>query len=384
MHVEDTARMRIESATNGRARSGRWRALAYGVALAVSVSGCKPYWLSFAGYFPESVSADHSRPACYGEVRAWAVTVADGYDSRHTLNRYALYGGGITAGAGAGAMAGLAAFSAGHPALIGIPIGATFLATMLGLYQNDKKSLIYDAGSRAIEELIVASDCRMKAAACATSDWSNQRQICRPELCRSVEQQRQLTDEERQAAEQECRAAEQCRETSCLVHESPAQSREAACLLRDVNVVMRNVSEHVMLLDPKNVVDQLKGLAAKVEKEKAELAKKKAEQDATKNEAATAPTDAQAAKLEEKVTALEKQIKAQEAKVDEAVAKLSAAAVSAGGDDMSDLQVVTTACPVTESCLAQCPLVNDSTTTTVATATSIPSTSVPPTTLPPS
>ena len=40
------------------------------------------------------------------------------------------------------------------------------------------------------------------------------------------------------------------------------EEKEAMCLRKDVNEVMRRVEEHNALLDPKNVVNSLKGVRA--------------------------------------------------------------------------------------------------------------------------
>src|SRR5690242_8589600 len=61
------------------------------------------------GYLSRQVPARLEEPPRYPDVRTWALRVANGYDSRHTLNRYMLYGGALTAAAAAGALTGLAA-----------------------------------------------------------------------------------------------------------------------------------------------------------------------------------------------------------------------------------------------------------------------------------
>lgn len=47
----------------------------------------------------------------------------------------------------AGAIAGLAAFDSGSSALIGIPIGTSFLASVAAVYSSEEKSRIYGLAS---------------------------------------------------------------------------------------------------------------------------------------------------------------------------------------------------------------------------------------------
>lgn len=126
----------------------------------VTNSGCA----TTLGYIPE-----HPKPIAdtttitptYGEVKKWAYDVLDGYDSRATINRNAIYGGALIAAAAVGAIAGLAAFDTGSSALIGIPIGTTFLGSVAAIYSSEEKAHIYRLASEYVKDLITISDKRM-------------------------------------------------------------------------------------------------------------------------------------------------------------------------------------------------------------------------------
>ncbi len=121
------------------------------------LSGC----MTTLGYVPEyikprNMSDKKTLIPTYREVKEWAIDVADGYDSRAIINRYAQDWGAVLAGAAAGALVGLAAL---HPhahlsAITGIPIGATFLGGVAAVYQNEKKAYVYMAGRDYVKKLI--------------------------------------------------------------------------------------------------------------------------------------------------------------------------------------------------------------------------------------
>lgn len=140
------------------------------MALLALTTGCASMMVTMRatklGYYPENPASENKgEPPTYSEVREWAMDVADGYDSRQTMNRYAIYMGAFTAVAAAGALAGLSAFAPGSSAIIGIPIGTTFLAGTFGFYQNDHRAVIYDLGARAVKDVVTLND--MRWAACA-------------------------------------------------------------------------------------------------------------------------------------------------------------------------------------------------------------------------
>jgi hypothetical protein len=145
----------------------------------------------------------------YQQVRNWAFNVSDGYDTRATLNRQAVYGGALTALAATSALVGLAAFDPGSSAIIGIPIGTTFLSGAMVLYNNEQKAVIYGSASQTIRDLLIQSDCRIAAKSC---------------------------DED----------------------------KAAVCLRAEVSDEMRKVENHITLLDPQNVADKLKAVASSI------------------------------------------------------------------------------------------------------------------------
>jgi hypothetical protein len=151
-----------------RSTSAQWRRLILFVIIAsITVTpGC-----STLGYIPEDVkpSGKTTTAPTYREVKKWAYDVADGYDTRATLNRYAIYGGALIGAAAAGAITGLAAFDSDSSALVGIPIGATFLGSVAAIYSNEEKARIYQLGAEYIKDLITLSDqrfyqCRFSAS----------------------------------------------------------------------------------------------------------------------------------------------------------------------------------------------------------------------------
>lgn len=92
------------------------------------------------------------------EVKAWAYDVADGYGSRASANRNALYVGYFIAAAAAGAISGLAAYDSTNSAITGIPIGTGFLGAVAAYYHNDLKAGIYDLGNARVRDFIILSD----------------------------------------------------------------------------------------------------------------------------------------------------------------------------------------------------------------------------------
>lgn len=124
-----------------------------------STSGC----VTSLGYIPErieSIPTEVPPEVAYSEAHQWAGKVADGYATRATMNRYAIFGGATIAAAAVSAMAGLAAFDTGSSALIGIPIGTGFLASVAAIYSNEGRAQIYDLAKDAIKRMMTASSKR--------------------------------------------------------------------------------------------------------------------------------------------------------------------------------------------------------------------------------
>lgn len=126
----------------------------------LAASGC----VTTLGYVPEHLKPSDTATyiPTYAEVKKWAYDVVDGYDSRAIINRYAIYGGALVGASAIGAIAGLAAFDSGSSALIGIPIGTGFLASVAAIYSSEEKARIYGLGSRYVKDLITLSDQRLE------------------------------------------------------------------------------------------------------------------------------------------------------------------------------------------------------------------------------
>jgi len=95
-------------------------------------------------------------------VKEWAYDVIDGYDTRATINRQSLYAGALLAAAAVGAVTGLSAFGSDSAALVGIPIGTTFLAGVAAVYSSEEKARIYHFASAYLKDLDTMSDKRLR------------------------------------------------------------------------------------------------------------------------------------------------------------------------------------------------------------------------------
>jgi hypothetical protein len=247
--------------------------------------------------------------------------VADGYDTRVTMNRYALYGGIFLGAAAVGSITALAAFNTGSDALIAIPIGTTFVSTMFGAYQSEDKARIYELGTKYIKDLIELSESRLQMRKLAAANPEKSAQDARDvaiKAQKSLQDKTQTlqtitndiktareaaassTDENAKKAASD-RASALERSLPSLQTEAQAakdaadlanrrlyeleslktawQNRtqspqgwdvlsqhdqwEAICLTQDMNDLMRRVSEHLALLDPKNVAEYLKSVQSK-------------------------------------------------------------------------------------------------------------------------
>lgn len=251
--------------------------------------GYVPHDVYAPSFWPDVNVADKS--PSYQDVKNWAFNVADGYDSRATANRQALYFGALTAAAGASALTGLAAFAPGSSAIIGIPIGTTFLSGAMAIYNNEQKAVIYGYASQTIRDLLIQSDCRI---------------------------------------------LKKCGEDATAV-----------CLHAEVSEVMRRVDDHITLLDPKNVADRLKAVASSIEAKEALVAHRK-ERAATAAAALKKALGAGSPTVDE----LQKEKDAADAALEKALDDLKAAReqntvedLAAAANDFSDLQVVPNLCP---------------------------------------
>jgi hypothetical protein len=165
--------------------------------------------------------------------------VADGYDTRAVFNRQAIYGGALIAAASTSALVGLSAFNTAGNVITALPIGATFLGGTMAIYNNEQKAVIYGSASQTIREVLIQSDYKQ-----ANGDWRVDTQT------------------------------------------------PAICLHAEVSELIGRVNNHITLLDPKNVADQLKGVAASVQKKQTEAVNKQADAQAAQKKANDAHTQA--------------------------------------------------------------------------------------------
>jgi hypothetical protein len=144
------------------------------------------------------------RPS-YTDVKLLAYAQLQGYLVSGRINRDSLYAGALVAGASVAAMTALAVFAPGSSALVGIPLGAGFLGGTAAVMQNDPKAVIYLRAALRVQDAVLNSDKR-------------------------------------------------------LVRGPGGQDEEALCLREDLHVIDGLVTEHLMLLVPKNVAERLKAI----------------------------------------------------------------------------------------------------------------------------
>jgi len=203
-------------------------------------------------------------------VKNWALQVADGYDTRAVLNRQAIYGGALIAAASTSALVGLSAFNTAGNVITALPIGATFLGGTMAIYNNEQRAVIYGSASQTIRDVLIQSDYKQAKG----GDWENNEQ------------------------------------------------KAAICIHAEVSEVIRKVNNHITLLDPKNVADQLKGVAASVQKKQTAAVNKNADAKAAKKKADEAQAQSNAAKkLANNAPAAQRQMAKRKAKDAEQLAK---------------------------------------------------------------
>jgi hypothetical protein len=172
-------------------------------------------------------------------VENWALKVADGYDTRAIFNRQAVYGGALIAGAATSALVGLSAFNTADDVITALPIGATFLGGTMAIYNNEQKAVIYGSASQTIRDVLIQSD-YMQALANWTADGKGS---------------------------------------------ADGKAQASICLHAEVSELIRRVNNHITLLDPKNVADQLKSVAASVQKKQAAAVNEQADAQAAQGKA---------------------------------------------------------------------------------------------------
>jgi hypothetical protein len=235
----------------------------------------------YAGCFwPRTCTAPNSPPPSYLEVKNWAVQVEDGYDTRAVFNRQALYGGALIAAASTGALVGLAAFNTGGAVITALPIGATFLGGAMAIYNNEQKAVIYGSASQTIRNVLIQNDLNPPGG------------------------------------------------------DGTVDPKAAICLHAEVSEVIRRVNNHITLLDPKNVADLLKGVAASVQKKQTAAVNKQADAQAAQKTNTDTPTPANK-DLADKATS---EANTANAAAKQAQDENTVQSVAAAANDFSDLQ----------------------------------------------
>lgn len=120
-------------------------------------SGC----VTTLGYLPDDIKPEDPTRPTYKEVVKWGTDLKDGYGSRASGNRSAIYGGAIIAAAAVSAMTGLATFNTGGSTILGIGLGTGFLASAAAIYSNDLKAKLYDNASSYMDKLLIRSQVRL-------------------------------------------------------------------------------------------------------------------------------------------------------------------------------------------------------------------------------
>ena len=291
----------------------------------VGSSGC----VTTLGYVPEQLKLRNMKDQKsftpeYSEVKTWAYDVVDGYDSRATANRYALYGGALLAAVAVGAVAGLTAFDASSSVVKGFAIGGPVLGSIFAIYSSEEKARLYRLASSSIKELITLSDKRLlrcrrsssrsvqeadtmeKQAAgnldqaavnlnaakqkekilgeemqkarenvdsALPSDKAGMQEVASAidQKLREVRESVLVAEAELHGAEEDLKDAKRCsqaqarnegKEPNQGSNDDPLQNEEALCLRTDVDGIMAKVEGHIAQLDPRNVTEQLESVTA--------------------------------------------------------------------------------------------------------------------------
>lgn len=176
------------------------------------------------GYVPHYVPpqymtmrTDPVRPS-YTDVKLLAYEQIHGYLVSGRINRDSLYAGALTAGISVTAMAALAIFAPGSPALTAIPLAGGLLGGTMAIMQNDAKTIIYLRAAARVMDATLNSDKR-------------------------------------------------------LVRTTVSQDEEALCLREDLYRIDALVAEHVMALSPQGVADRLRAIGPSNPQALADLAR---------------------------------------------------------------------------------------------------------------
>ncbi len=198
------------------------------LALSLAVSGC----VTSFGYYQENLKVKQVKGAQewvpeYPTVKHWAYDVQDAFDTRATVNHYALEYGVLFSLAAAGTVAGLAIFDSSSAALQGIPIGTAFLSGAAAYYDNHYRYDMYSRASALVRALIDVGDERIM----------NLRRTGTPDAPAGTVSVRDL-------------------------------AIEARCLKAEVGHVIDLVRRHISLSDTKNLAAELGAINATVDQGK--------------------------------------------------------------------------------------------------------------------
>lgn len=189
--------------------------------------------------------------------------VVDGYDSRATMNRQAVYASALVAGAGAASLVRLGAFGADRAWLTGIPIGTAFLAGVACVYSNEAKAQIYGAAANYLQRMVNNNERRLA--------WLRRRSTpgaksggAKGELDKSIKDAADASNSVGKYVEEykHRQADEALKSTKAKEEEikDVADRAAAACLRDDVLDVMERVERLFNILMPSGVTDRLKGV----------------------------------------------------------------------------------------------------------------------------
>lgn len=173
----------------------------------VALTGCSTSLGYVPHYVPPAEMTTRTGPVrpSYTDVKLLAYEQIHGYLVSGRINRDSLYAGALTAGVSVTAMAALAIFAPGSPALTAIPLAGGLLGGTMAVMQSEQKTVIYLRAAALVMAATLNSDKR-------------------------------------------------------LVRTAVSQDEEALCLREDLYRIDALVAEHVMALSPQGVADRLRAI----------------------------------------------------------------------------------------------------------------------------
>jgi hypothetical protein len=122
------------------------------VLVALLLTGCLPASVRPSG--PDLIPT-------YGEVKRYALDLADGYDSRASTNRHALHAGAVAGLLGGLVIAGLSFGTASLGVIPYVALASGGAASLGAIYQHDEKAALYGKGAAYMRAVINESDLRV-------------------------------------------------------------------------------------------------------------------------------------------------------------------------------------------------------------------------------